>query len=56
MKNKMQLGKLDTYVGEESSFEGDLTSKGNLRIYGSVKGIIKCQGRVVIGEGAMYTV
>jgi len=41
---------LDTYVGEESSFEGRLTSKKSLTIYGNVKGTIECQGRVVIGE------
>ena len=42
--------KLDTYIGEQTSFEGNLISKDNLSIYGNVKGTIECQGRVVIGE------
>ncbi len=50
LKDKMQPGKLDTYIGEETSFEGSLTSRKSLTIYGSVKGTIECQGRVVVGE------
>lgn len=50
MKNRMRPGRLDTYIGEETSFDGRLTSKENLSIYGSVSGAIECQGRVVIGE------
>ncbi len=47
---KVQSGKLDTYIGEQTSFEGTLTSKDNISIYGGVKGKIECQGRVVVGE------
>lgn len=47
---KLSSGKLDTYIGEQTSFEGTLTSKDNISIYGGVKGEIECQGRVVIGE------
>lgn len=43
-------GKLDTYIGEDTSFEGILNSKKSLTIYGAVKGKIECQGRVVIGQ------
>lgn len=50
IKDKMQQGKLDTYIGEESSFEGQITSRKSLTIYGSVKGNIECQGSVIIGE------
>ena len=49
-KEKTSTGRLDTYIGEQTSFEGTLTSKENLSIYGNVKGKIECQGRVVIGE------
>ena len=47
---KLQSGKLDTYIGEQTSFEGTLTSRDNISIYGGVKGRIECQGRVVVGE------
>ena len=50
MKDKIPSGKLDTYIGEGTSFDGDLISKQNLSIYGSIKGTIECQGRVVVGE------
>ena len=49
-KGKTLTGKLDTYIGEGSSFEGRLSSKDNLSIYGNVSGSIECQGRIVIGE------
>jgi cytoskeletal protein CcmA (bactofilin family) len=50
MKGRTWSGKLDTYIGEETSFEGNLTSKQNLCVYGNVRGTIECQGRVMIGE------
>jgi cytoskeletal protein CcmA (bactofilin family) len=50
IRDKMQSGKLDTYIGEQTSFEGSLTTRDNLTIYGNVRGTIKCQGRVIIGE------
>jgi cytoskeletal protein CcmA (bactofilin family) len=49
-KEKISSGRLDTYIGEQTFFEGTLTSKENLSIYGNVKGSIECQGRVVVGE------
>jgi cytoskeletal protein CcmA (bactofilin family) len=49
-EKKTQSEKLDTYIGEETYFDGRLTSKENLCIYGKVKGTIECQGRVVVGE------
>ena len=49
-KGSATSAKLDTYIGEDTSFEGTLKSKKSLTIYGSVKGAIECQGRVVIGQ------
>ena len=49
-QKKLQSGRLDTHIGEQTSFEGTLISKDNISVYGSVKGQIQCQGRVVIGE------
>ena len=42
--------KLDTYVGEDTSFEGTLKSKKSLTVYGNIKGTIECQGSVVVGQ------
>jgi cytoskeletal protein CcmA (bactofilin family) len=49
-KEKSTSAKLDTYIGEQTSFQGSLVSKDNLTIYGNIKGTIECQGRVVVGE------
>ena len=43
-------GKLDTYIGEDTSIEGAVKSSKSLTIYGRIKGAIECQGRVVIGQ------
>lgn len=50
-KEKVETGKLETYIGDGTKFEGVLTSKDNITIYGSVKGAIECQGRIIIGDG-----
>ena len=49
-KERIPSRKLDTYIGEQTSFEGSLISKENLSIYGNVKGTVECQGRIVIGD------
>ncbi len=49
-KESSVTGKLDTYIGEDTSFEGNLTSNKSLTIFGGVKGTIECQGRIVIGQ------
>ena len=49
-KESAVAGKLDTYIGEDTSFDGVLTSSRSLTIFGGVKGTIECQGRVVIGQ------
>jgi cytoskeletal protein CcmA (bactofilin family) len=54
-KESAVSGKLDTYIGEDTSFEGTLNSKKSLTIYGAVKGKINCQGRVVIGQSGNVT-
>ncbi len=37
-------------IGKNTSFTGDITSEGDFRIDGHVKGTIKTRGRVVIGQ------
>ena len=50
MKGKQDSGKLETYIGDGTSFVGNMISKDNITIYGSVKGKIECQGRIIIGD------
>jgi cytoskeletal protein CcmA (bactofilin family) len=47
-----KLSKVDTIIGQGSSFEGNLISQGMVRIDGSLKGDIETQGDVYIGEKA----
>ncbi len=49
-KESSVSGKLDTYIGEDTSFDGIVTSSKSLTIFGGVKGTIECQGRVVVGQ------
>ena len=39
-------------IGKETHILGDITSNGNIRIDGTVKGNIKCTERIVIGKSA----
>jgi len=39
-------------IGKETHISGDITSDGNIRIDGTVKGNIKCTERIVIGKSA----
>ncbi|WP_350343661.1 polymer-forming cytoskeletal protein [Proteinivorax tanatarense] len=49
-KEEFDPTKIDTIVGKDSEFDGDLKAKGILRIDGSVKGEILSTGNVLIGE------
>ena len=49
-KENSVSGKLDTYIGEDTSLDGIVTSSKSLTIFGGVKGTIECQGRVVVGQ------
>ena len=42
--------KIDLTVGESTKLDGDITSKGSIRIDGSVKGNIESSNLVIIGE------
>ena len=42
--------KIDTIVGSHVHFEGTMSAKQGLRIDGSVKGKIQCEGTLVIGS------
>lgn len=43
-------GKVETILGNGTTVEGDLYTKGSLRIEGRVKGKIKAEGDLLVGE------
>lgn len=43
-------GKVETILGNGTIVEGDLYTKGSLRIEGQVKGRIKAEGDLLVGE------
>ena len=51
----MKMGKekaenIDTIIGHHAHFEGSISSNRGLRIDGSVKGNIQCEGTLVVGS------
>ena len=50
---KEKIERIDTIIGHHAHFEGMISSKEGLRIDGSVKGNIKCEGCLVIGSSGM---
>ena len=50
MKKKPNPDKVDTLVGNKTVFEGKLNAYGGIRIDGTVKGEIECQGVLVVGN------
>ncbi|MBU4426834.1 MAG: polymer-forming cytoskeletal protein [Proteobacteria bacterium] len=52
---KEKIERIDTIIGHHAYFEGTISSKGGLRIDGSVKGNIQCEGSLVIGSAGKVT-
>lgn len=52
-KNKPDVSKTDTLVGEGTTFEGKIVSQASVRIEGRVIGDIECDGDLTIGEKAV---
>lgn len=48
-----KIGKVDSVIGQESTFIGNLESMGTLRIDGHFKGDIKTKGDIFIGGKAV---
>ena len=44
--------KLDTILGKDTNFKGEIETVGGIRIDGRFKGSIKASGDVILGEGA----
>lgn len=49
-KETVNMDKVDTIVGKDTNFQGNIKAQGTLRIDGKVEGEIDCQGDVVVGE------
>ncbi len=50
-KNKKLMSKMErNLIGECTNLVGDIVSKGDFRIDGTVEGTIKTEGRVIIGK------
>lgn len=55
-KLEEKKGEVETILGNGTVIEGDLHTKGSLRIDGKVKGVIKAEGDLYIGEsGILHT-
>jgi cytoskeletal protein CcmA (bactofilin family) len=44
---------IDAFIGEGTYFEGKLTFRGVVRIDGEVKGELKCDGTLIVGEAGV---
>ncbi|NDI34745.1 bactofilin family protein [Chengkuizengella sediminis] len=52
-KSEANPNSIDTVIGKETTFEGELKTKASLRIEGQVSGDIQCAGDLVIGVDAI---
>lgn len=50
-KKEAVSGKVDTRIGNSTSFKGTIISEGSITIEGKIKGTIECKETVVIQEG-----
>ncbi|MBN2466685.1 MAG: polymer-forming cytoskeletal protein [Deltaproteobacteria bacterium] len=50
LKKNPNPDKVDTVIGSKTVFEGKLNAFGGIRIDGTVKGSIDCQGILVVGK------
>ena len=51
VKKEIVSGKLDTRIGNNTSFKGTIVSEGSITVEGSVKGTIECKETVVVKDG-----
>lgn len=52
-KQEEAKGKVETILGNGTAIEGDLYTKGSLRVEGKVKGVIKAEGDLYVGESGV---
>ncbi|MFT4524254.1 MAG: cytoskeletal protein CcmA (bactofilin family) [Granulosicoccus sp.] len=44
---------MPNHINSDTTIEGSIKSKGNLRIDGTLKGDLTCEGRVVVGKSGL---
>lgn len=49
-KNPVEYNNVNTIIGEDCSFEGIFVAKGSIRVDGTIKGEIKIDGNLYVGE------
>lgn len=49
--NEIQVTKIDSIIGAEAVFEGNLTTTATTRVDGVVKGDIRSEGTLIVGPG-----
>ena len=52
LSKKARASAVDTLIGENSCFEGNIRSDGTIRIDGKTNGDINAEGDIIIGETA----
>ena len=51
VKKEVSSGKVDTRIGNNTSFKGTIVSEGSITVEGSVKGTIECKETAVVQDG-----
>jgi len=54
MKKEIDLSKMETVIGPETHFQGDIKTKGFVRLDGNIQGNVQAEG-VIIGDKARVT-
>lgn len=54
-KTVTDIGQVETVIGKDTIFKGNITSKGTIRIDGQFEGDINTIGNIMVGDGALIT-
>jgi len=52
MKKKKPVSSINTIVGEDTSITGNIQLKGNIMVYGKIKGDISTKGTINVAQGS----
>lgn len=54
VKKEVVSGKVDSRIGNNSSFKGTIVSERSVTVAGSVKGAIECKETVIVQDGGYF--
>ena len=54
-ESEAAIGDIETIIGRNTKFKGEISGTGNLRVDGEVEGELNLSGAVIIGEAGMVT-